>query len=77
MAFEIELIKCLCCDAGDIVRIDHREGPVGDHEHIADMSGCLDEVKPLPGLTPAPTSLHINFPMSRSRPYRALVPYYI
>ena len=45
MAFEIELIECLCCDAGDIVRIDHREGPVGDHDHIAHMSGCLDEVE--------------------------------
>jgi uncharacterized protein YbjT (DUF2867 family) len=41
------------------------------------LSLDLVKTKPLPGLTPAPTSLHIKFPMSRSRPYRALVPYYI
>ena len=45
MAFEIELIECLCCDAGGIARIDHSEGPVGDREHIAHMSGRLDEVE--------------------------------
>jgi hypothetical protein len=45
MAFELELVERICCDAGDVVRIDNGEGPVRNREHIPHMSGCSDEVE--------------------------------